>query len=358
MDDGGEDLRGPAGLAPPQGTVAQHAEHGRAASVALGRPDGERQGAAGPGAGAADDRPAGQRPAPGQGDGEPGEVDAGASGVAGLDSARVALDELRLPVNVEVVEGQPAVPAQIRANPGSVLAGGRVIDAEPCCRGPAGAGADGNTGVRGYQPAVLEQGLDLAVLASSGGLGHDRAAGLRQLADCLALLLCGVHPAHRPPGRPVRRLHPVRIRHLRRPLVTAPPPRLGNAKLVAQCRELHLARNPVKRLNRRDRDRRIGRQQMPPRREQPGLLVSGQHGLVLAGRTQPRHQRQIAKRIGARRRGRDQPAAPAAEPSDRQPACSKHISPDTARTKHRQRLPRGKARALRQQHDHGPRLTS
>jgi len=58
MDDGGEDLRGPAGLAPPQGTVAQHAEHGRAASVALGRPDGERQGAAGPGAGAADDRTA------------------------------------------------------------------------------------------------------------------------------------------------------------------------------------------------------------------------------------------------------------------------------------------------------------
>ena len=33
-----------------------------------------------------------------------------------------------------------------------------------------------------------------------------------------------------------------------------------------------------------------------------------------------------------------------------------HVSPDTARTEHRQRLPRGQASALRQQHDHGATL--
>ena len=65
MDDRGEDLGGPAGLAAPQGTVAEHASHGRAALVLLSRPDSQRQGAAGPDAGAADDRAAGAAAAPG-----------------------------------------------------------------------------------------------------------------------------------------------------------------------------------------------------------------------------------------------------------------------------------------------------
>jgi len=40
MDDRGENLGGPAGLAVPQGTVAEHAKHGRTAPVPFGRPDG------------------------------------------------------------------------------------------------------------------------------------------------------------------------------------------------------------------------------------------------------------------------------------------------------------------------------
>ncbi len=103
-----------AGLAAMQATVTKHAPHGRPAPGTLGCPDGERERAACPDAGAAGKRAIGQRPAPGQGDSQPGEVDAGARGVAGLDGARVALDELRLPADVEVVQGQPAVPAQVR----------------------------------------------------------------------------------------------------------------------------------------------------------------------------------------------------------------------------------------------------
>jgi hypothetical protein len=106
--------------------------------VALGRAEGERQGTASPDAGTADNMPVGQRPAPGQGDGQRGQVDPGTGGVARLDSARVALDEPRLAVDMEVIEGQPAVPAQMLTQPGRALAGGRVIDAEPCRRRPAG----------------------------------------------------------------------------------------------------------------------------------------------------------------------------------------------------------------------------
>lgn len=70
----------------------------------------------------------------------------------------------------------------------------------------------------------------------------------RQLIDRLALPRCAVHPAADRPGRPARHLYPVWIRHWRRPLVTVPRLRLRAAEFIAQCRELRLALNPVKRL--------------------------------------------------------------------------------------------------------------
>jgi hypothetical protein len=54
-------------------------------------------------------------------------------------------------------------------------------------------------------------------------------------------------PGGRPPWPSRPAPYPVWIRH--RPLVTAPRLRLRNAEFIAQGRELHLARNPVKRLH-------------------------------------------------------------------------------------------------------------
>jgi hypothetical protein len=45
-----------------------------------------------------------------------------------------------------------------------------------------------------------------------------------------------------------------------RPLVTVPRLRLRDAEFLAQCRELHLARNPVKRLYLGDGEWRTGAQ--------------------------------------------------------------------------------------------------
>ena len=66
-----------------------------------------------------------------QGDAQQRQVDPAGYRIAGFHGARVALDEDRLAVLVEVVHGQPAMPGQLLAYGSCPKGGGRVIDAEP-----------------------------------------------------------------------------------------------------------------------------------------------------------------------------------------------------------------------------------
>jgi len=88
------------------------------------------------------------------------------------------------------------------------------------------------------------------------------------------------------------------------------------------------------------------------RREQPRLLVCGQHSLIVTTGDQPSHDCQVAERIVGGKRSRDGPTSPATELTNAQRMSGKHIGADPTHAEHGQRLTRCQACALREQYHH------
>jgi hypothetical protein len=104
------------------------------------------------------------------------QIHAAGCGIGRLHRPRVALDVDRLLVLKQVVKGQAAMPVEMAAQPGSILASKRMIDTHPAYRARSNPHCYLRACVGSGQPALIEQRLNLRVLALDSGLNHQRLA--------------------------------------------------------------------------------------------------------------------------------------------------------------------------------------
>ena len=109
----------------------------------------------------------------------------------------------------------------------------------------------------GDEAPMVEQRLNLPVLAGCGNLTHDGVIGRGQLSDRLAFLPGVGDPSHGATSSSVRCLHPVRVGNRRRAIPGRPPLGLRHVEFIEKRREIDLARHPIEGLDRRDRRQRL-----------------------------------------------------------------------------------------------------
>jgi hypothetical protein len=177
-------------------------------------------------------------------------------------SARVALDEHRLAIGMEIVHRQTAMPVQRRTDGSRPVARTRVIDAQAGGRTPACTGPRLHVGVGRDQPPAIKQGLHLPVLSGRSLLRHQHLAVGLQFGQQASAVLAGPHGAYAPPRGAELGFEEVRVGHGRERgadlsvVIHSPPARLRGTELVEQLRERDLALYPGEAFRGRERDRR------------------------------------------------------------------------------------------------------
>ncbi len=291
-----------------------------------------------------------------------GQVHAAGRRVPRLHRARVALQVDGHAALVQVVECETSVPAERLSDRRDVLAGDRVIDAEPRRRAATNPRPPLDAGVNGDQTSAVEQPLHLAVLAAGGRLRHQGHPRRSECGRGESKVPRGLvdHLPHSLARCAERRLQPVWKRQISQVARTChrAPCGLGQSEPIQQLGKRQLALNLCERVRVGDRNAHTVRKLRQCGREKPRLLVRRQHHVDLPLDHDGLQRTEITGGVAGAAGAAVNPAGPPAEASQAERSRVEHLDVVTGGTETREDLPRGEARTLSEQHAHTGHPTS